>query len=91
MKQVWQFLVFERMASPVLLQILFWAGVAGSLYGAYVLYDLGNPVWPLPLFLGPVLVRVIFERAILAFRSYDRLCNIEESLRAQARTDQAEG
>jgi len=80
MKTIWQFLVFERMASPVLLQLLFWAGVAGSLYGAYVLFQLGNWAWPFPLLLGPLLVRVIFERAIIAFRSYDRLCDIQARL-----------
>jgi hypothetical protein len=80
-KQVWQFLTFERMASPVLLQVLFWAGVAGTLYGAYVLYQLGNQAWPFPLIFGPLLVRVIFERAIIAFRSYDRLCDIHDQLK----------
>jgi len=68
------------MASPILLQILFWAGVAGSLYGAYILFDLDNQAWPLPLIFGPLLVRVIFERAIIAFRSYDRLCDIHDQV-----------
>lgn len=80
MKKIWQFLIFERMASPVLLQMLFWAGVAGVIYGAYVLFTLGNWAWPFPLILGPLLVRVVFERAIIAFRSYDRLCEIQAEL-----------
>jgi len=77
MAAIWEFLTFRRMASGALLQLLFWAGVAGCIYGAYVLYGLGNWAWPFPLVLGPLLVRVGFERAIIAFRSYDRLSAIE--------------
>ena len=74
-------LTFRKMVAPVVLQILFWAGVAGCLYGAYVLYHLGNWAWPFPLFLGPLIVRVFFEHAILAFRVYDRLGDVHEVLR----------
>ncbi len=75
-----EFLSFRRMASPILLQILFWAGIGGSLYGTYVLIQLGNWAWPFPLILGPLIVRVIFERAIIAFRTYDRLGEIRNVL-----------
>jgi len=80
MKAIWETLIFRRMVSPVVLQLLFWAGVAGSLYGSYVLINLGNWAWPFPLVLGPLVVRVIFERAILAFRTYDRLGQIHSEL-----------
>ncbi len=75
-------LAFRTMVSPILLQLLFWAGVAGCLYGAYVLYSLGNWAWPFALFLGPLLVRVIFEQAILQFRIYYRLGEISGALNA---------
>lgn len=77
---LWEFLTFKRMASGAVLQLLFWAGIAGCLYGTYVLYMLGNWAWPFPLLLGPLVVRVAFERAIIAFRSYDRLSAIEAFL-----------
>lgn len=80
MKVVWETLVFRRMVSPIVLQILFWAGIGGALYGTYVLFHLGNWAWPFPLILGPLLIRVIFERAILAFRTYDRLGDIHTEL-----------
>jgi len=73
MKNFWKILTFERMISPVLLQIVFWAGVCGTFYGTFVLYSLGNDVWPLPLIFGPLLIRVLVESWILAFRTYDRL------------------
>ena len=75
-----EFLSFRRMASPILLQILFWAGIAGSFYGTYVLIQLENKAWPFPLIFGPLIVRVIFERAIIAFRTYDRLSEIQKVL-----------
>jgi len=68
------------MASPVFLQILFWAGIGGCLYGTYVLFILDNWAWPFALILGPILTRVIFERAVLSFRTYDRIVNIERIL-----------
>lgn len=79
-----EILIFKRMIAPVILQILFWAGVFGCLYGAYVLYKLDNWAWPFPLFLGPLLVRVLFEQAILAYRAYDRLSEISKMLAKQS-------
>jgi len=80
MKLLIDILTFRRMISPFVLQILFWAGVAGSLFGSYVLYTLGNWAWIFPLLLGPLLVRVIFEGALLSFRMYDRLSEIAEHM-----------
>ena len=76
-------LTFRRMIAPTVLQILFWAAIGGVLYGTYVLISLGNRAWPLPLIFGPLLVRVIFETAILAFRMYDRLGEIRDRLEAR--------
>lgn len=80
MKAIIDILTFRSMVSPIVLQLLFWAGIAGTLYGAYVLIKLENWAWIFAATLGPLLVRVIFERAILAFRTYDRLGNIERAL-----------
>lgn len=38
-------LLFRRMVAPVVLQILFWGGIGGTLYGAMVLYSLGHWAW----------------------------------------------
>jgi len=76
-------LSFRRMVSPVLLQILFWAGIGGTLYGSWVLFTLQHWAWPVALIFGVLLVRVIFERAIIAFRSYDALRAIQKSLQSQ--------
>ncbi len=80
LKSAIEVLTFKRMLSPVLLQVLFWSGVGGVLYGTYVLFTLGHWAWPLPLIFGTLAVRVLFERAILAFRTYDELCAIRAEL-----------
>ena len=81
MSNVVQILSFRKMVSPVLLQILFWSGIGGVLYGTYVLIKLDQWAWWIALVFGSLLVRVLFERAILAFRSYDRLNEISTLLR----------
>ena len=82
MSRFTEILTFRRMIAPVVLQILFWAGIGGVLYGSYVLFRLDSPVWPFPLIFGSLLVRVLFELSILAFRSYDRLGEIRDRIAA---------
>ncbi len=82
MKTVVDILTFRSMVSPVVLQLLFWAGIGGVIYGTYVLITLENWAWIFSITLGPLLVRVVFERAILAFRTYDRLGEIKRALSA---------
>lgn len=81
MSNVVRVLSFEKMISPVLLQILFWAGIGGVLYGTYTLIKLDQWAWWMALVFGSLLVRVLFERAILSFRSYDRLDEIASLLK----------
>ena len=83
MKPVLELLVFRRMISPVVLQILFWSAIGGVLYGTYVLVALGNWAWPLSLIFGTLAVRVMFEMAILVFRVYDRLGEVRDALTHQ--------
>lgn len=80
MKRVLDVLTFRTMVSPIVLQLLFWAGIGGCVYGTYVLYSLDNGLWWMPLVFGTLMTRVIFERALIAFRSYDRLSEIAASL-----------
>jgi hypothetical protein len=83
MKSLVDLLTFRRMISPIILQLLFWSAVGGVFYGSYVLIALGNWAWPLALVFGTLAVRVMFELAILAFRTYDRLGEIRDALRPQ--------
>lgn len=81
MTELTRILSFQKMISPLLLQILFWGGIGGVLYGTWVLVKLENWAWWMALVFGTLLTRVIFERAILSFRSYDRLNEIAALLR----------
>jgi hypothetical protein len=74
------FLAFKHMVAPALLQVLFWAGIAGTLYGTWVLIQLGNWAWWLALIFGTLGTRVLFEIAILGFRIFDRLTEIRDLL-----------
>jgi hypothetical protein len=78
MKVLIDFFTFKTMVSPTVLQVLFWAGIGGCIYGSYVLVKLDNWAWWMPLIFGTLVTRVIFERAILAFRSYLRLSEIAD-------------
>ena len=75
--------LFRRMVAPVVLQILFWSGIGGTLYGAWVLYSLGHWAWWIALIFGSLATRVLFETAILAFRAYERLGEIRDALTAR--------
>ena len=56
------------------------AGIAGTLYGTYVLIRLDNWAWWLALVFGVLGTRVLFEFAILAFRAFERLNEIRDLL-----------
>jgi hypothetical protein len=80
MENLKDFLTFRMMVSPVALQVLFWAGIGGTFYGAYLLFTLDHWAWWMALVFGSLLTRVIFEFAMLSFRSYDRLGEIAVAL-----------
>ena len=71
---------FRVMIAPYVLEILFWCGLAGTLYGAYLLFMRDHWAWWIALVLGTIVTRLIFEFALLAFRSYDRLVEIRDAL-----------
>ena len=74
-------LAFEKMISPLLLQVLFWAGMGGVICGTHLLVKLDHWAWWMPLLFGSLLTRVIFERAMLSFPTHARLVEIATSLR----------
>lgn len=78
MAELMRIVTFQRMVSPCILQILFWAGIGGVFYGTWTLLVLEHWTWWIALIFGSLLTRVIFERAMLSFRMYDRLAEIAE-------------
>ena len=80
MKMLTDILRFRIMVAPYILEVLFWAGTAGTIYGAHWLFTHNHWAWWVALVFGSLLVRVLFEFALLAFRSYDRLIEIRDAL-----------
>lgn len=71
------------MIAPYILEILFWCGIAGTLYGTYWLFTHDHRAWWVALVFGSLVTRVLFEFALLAFRSYDRLVEIRDTVRSR--------
>ena len=73
-------LTFRWLITPVLLQILFWGGIGGTLYGTWWLYTHGNWAWIMSLIFGTIATRVIIEALIVRFRTYQTLLEISRKL-----------
>ncbi|MGI9423073.1 MAG: hypothetical protein ACR2PA_07760 [Hyphomicrobiaceae bacterium] len=71
---------FRTMIAPYILELLFWGGIAGTVYGAYWLLAHGHWFWWMALVFGTLVTRLIFEFGLLAFRCYDRLVEIRNAL-----------
>jgi len=84
------FIKFRKMITPLIIQILFWVGVAGTAiaalvmmgssfgrYGGGVLTFLGGLVF---LVVGPVMVRIYCELLILFFQMNETLTEIKDLL-----------
>jgi len=67
---------------PFALQILFWAGIGGTLYGTWWLYSHDNWAWIMALVFGSLGTRLIFESLILRYQTYIVLTEIHHKLGA---------
>ncbi len=81
------FLEFRTMITPIIIQILFWIGVAaciiiGLIYiGVGIKYDARSGVTGFAiLILGPVVVRIYCEILIIFFRINETLTEIKHDL-----------
>ncbi len=85
------FLKFKRMITPIIIQILFWIGVAVSILGGLIsivggvgahqgggAMVLAGLLW---IFLGPILCRVYCEILVVAFSINDTLREIRDLLK----------
>jgi len=81
------YLLFRKFVMPVALQILFWSGIGGTLYGAWVLYQNDNWAWIMALVFGTLVTRLIFEGFILRYQSYVMLKDIRDQLHGKQRVN----
>jgi len=78
------FFSFKRMITPVIIRILFWIGILGSILGGITLILVsegaaGRVAGILWIILGPLFSRVICELLILQFRIYEILTDIKNN------------
>ena len=78
---------FRVMIAPYILELLFWFGIGGTIYGSFWLLIHGNWSWSIALIFGTLATRLLFEFALLAFRSYDRIVEIRDSLARPTKHD----
>ena len=80
MGTVKDYLLFSKLIMPYALQVLFWAGIGGTLYGTWWLYTHDNWAWIPALVLGTLLTRLIFESFMLRYQAYLCLQDIRSKL-----------
>ncbi|HEY7544909.1 MAG TPA: DUF4282 domain-containing protein [Blastocatellia bacterium] len=83
------FLTFRKMITPIIIQIIFWLGVAGvvitgllSIVAGLSAYNGGFFIFVgfLYMVLGPIVVRIYCELLIVAFRMNETLTDIKNAL-----------
>ena len=90
-----EFLTFRKFIAPVVIQIVFWLGVVGSIIlGVLMIVTGGGPygggrgqavlVGILTIVIGPIVVRLYCEIIILWFRIYDTLNAIRYNTQPQS-------
>ena len=83
MAKLTDYLAFREFVTPYALQILFWAGIGGVLYGAWWLYTNDNWAWIMALVFGTLMTRLIFESLILKYQTYLCLRDIRSKLESE--------
>ncbi|GJM30043.1 MAG: hypothetical protein DHS20C17_26780 [Cyclobacteriaceae bacterium] len=74
------YLRFDKLIAPTLLRVLFWPALAACIYYSSWLIVAGNPIGWIPLTIGSLFVRILFEGMILFFSINEKLQNINQSL-----------
>jgi len=79
------FLFFRKMITPVIIQILFWAGVAFTVIGGIVaMFTTGFLYGLAMVVLGPIGVRIWCELLIVLFKVNDTLTDIRNNTKKDA-------
>jgi len=77
-----EFLSFRRMITPVIIQVVFWLGIAGCVIGGLGLVAGGAGLKGIgAIVLGPLFVRVWCETVIVMFKINDALQDIRTAKR----------
>ena len=66
---------------PYVLQVMFWSGIGGTLYGTWWLYTNDNWAWVMALIFGTLVTRLIFENFFIRYQTYLCLKEIKEQIK----------
>jgi hypothetical protein len=82
---MWDFLIFRRMLTPILIQIFFWFCVIVCIVGGIYNFMHHAFVHGLQiLILGPILVRVLCEFWILFFKIHQTLTELKNTVQERS-------
>ena len=74
------FLRFEVMITPILIQVLFWiAVIVAIVVGILIIIDTGDARGVLVIIFGPIAARIYAEILIVLFRINDHLRHIQHN------------
>lgn len=76
-----EFLTFRRMVTPVVIQVIFWLGIAGVITTGLVAIGTNATEGVAMIVFGPLVIRIYCELLIVFFRINDHLNEIRENTR----------
>lgn len=74
------YLMFRKMIAPAILKVFFWPALFACIYYSTWLIVAGNPIGWVPLIVGSLFVRVLFEGLLLFFSINEKLSALNQSL-----------
>jgi len=86
-----EFLTFRKMITPIIIQVLFWVGVAVCVISGIVGLAQGSVEAILIILLGPIGVRIWCEILIVLFKIHEGIQQIAQNTGGQAGTQAPPG
>ena len=78
------YLLFNKLIAPTLLRILFWPALFACIfYSSWLIVD-GNAIGWVPLIVGSLFVRIMFEGMILFFTINEKLGDIRKAINQES-------
>lgn len=74
-----EFLAFKKMLTPVIIQIIFWIGVVGSVLMGILQMNVSAGMGLVTIVVGPLVVRIYCELLMVVFRMNSTLSEIAEN------------
>jgi uncharacterized integral membrane protein len=74
-----EFLKFQKMIAPIIIQVLFWIAIVVNVIFAFItMFSTDFWLGLVILILGPIIIRLYFELLIVIFKIYETLREIKD-------------